>query len=198
VQFSAKATGRFWARVAKAGDDECWLWNGHVVKGGYGIMWADGRHLLATHIALELDGRERPAPPEHFALHGDCSNPACVNPQHLRWGTQIENMKDCKRLGHLYRASGAAHSQAMPDTPENRLRKLQVFAWPGRQEDVAKELGLSRAMVGDIRAGRRWAHIPLIVPEDLKLWLQEQAERDVRAGARSIPGFEVTEARVAV
>jgi type IV secretory pathway VirB10-like protein len=35
-------------------------------------------------------------------------------------------------------------------------------------------------------------------PTELKAWLQGQAERDVRAGARSIPGFEVTEARVAV
>jgi hypothetical protein len=35
-------------------------------------------------------------------------------------------------------------------------------------------------------------------PEALKLWLVEQAERDVRAGARSIPGFTVSESRVAV
>lgn len=35
-------------------------------------------------------------------------------------------------------------------------------------------------------------------PTALKTWLAEQAEQDVRAGARSIPGFEVTESRVAV
>lgn len=35
-------------------------------------------------------------------------------------------------------------------------------------------------------------------PEELKAWLLEQAERDVRAGARSIPGFTVSEARGAV
>jgi hypothetical protein len=35
-------------------------------------------------------------------------------------------------------------------------------------------------------------------PEELKAWLLSQAERDVRAGARTIPGFTVTEARVAV
>ena len=35
-------------------------------------------------------------------------------------------------------------------------------------------------------------------PEALKSWLVEQAEKDVRAGARSIPGFDVIEARVAV
>lgn len=35
-------------------------------------------------------------------------------------------------------------------------------------------------------------------PDELKSWLLEQAERDVRAGARSIPGFTIDEARVAV
>ncbi len=35
-------------------------------------------------------------------------------------------------------------------------------------------------------------------PDDLKAWLVEQAEKDVRAGARSIPGFTISESRVAV
>jgi hypothetical protein len=198
VQFSDKSIARFWARVTKAGDDDCWLWTGNMIQGGYGIMWADTHRLVATHIALELDGRRRPPPPRHFALHGDCTNPACVNPRHLRWGTQKENMADCKRLGRLFRMAGARHSRAMPNTPETRARKLQIFAWPGRLAEVSGELGLSVGMVRDIRAGRRWAHIPLEVPDELKVWLVEQAERDVRAGARSIPGFDVTEARVAV
>lgn len=35
-------------------------------------------------------------------------------------------------------------------------------------------------------------------PEELKQWLVDQAERDVRAGARTIPGFTISESRVAV
>lgn len=35
-------------------------------------------------------------------------------------------------------------------------------------------------------------------PEDLKAWLLEQAQQDVRAGARAIPGFEITEEKRAV
>lgn len=35
-------------------------------------------------------------------------------------------------------------------------------------------------------------------PEELKEWLLEQAEKDVRAGARSIPGFEISEMQKAV
>lgn len=34
-------------------------------------------------------------------------------------------------------------------------------------------------------------------PEALKAWLLEQAQRDVRAGSRSIPGFNITEQRKA-
>ncbi len=35
-------------------------------------------------------------------------------------------------------------------------------------------------------------------PDELKAWLLSQAEKDVRAGARSIPGFEISETKKAV
>lgn len=35
-------------------------------------------------------------------------------------------------------------------------------------------------------------------PEELKVWLLSQAQRDVRAGRREIPGFAITESRVPV
>lgn len=35
-------------------------------------------------------------------------------------------------------------------------------------------------------------------PDELRAWLLGQAEKDVRNGARAIPGFEISEARVAV
>lgn len=40
-------------------------------------------------------------------------------------------------------------------------------------------------------------HYKAAQPELLKAWLLDQAERDVRAGKRTIPGFTVTEERVA-
>lgn len=41
-------------------------------------------------------------------------------------------------------------------------------------------------------------HYRATQPELLKQWLAEQAQRDVRAGKRSIPGFEITETKEAV
>lgn len=77
----------------------CWIWLGYKMPSGYGTFRHEGRKAMATHAALEFDGRARPSP-EHFALHS-CDNPSCVNPDHLRWGLQQENVDDMCQRGRL-------------------------------------------------------------------------------------------------
>lgn len=76
----------------------CWNWHGSKDTKGYGQIRIDGRARIATHIALELAGR--PRPPKACALHR-CDNPACVNPDHLWWGTMKENIQDCIAKGRF-------------------------------------------------------------------------------------------------
>lgn len=82
---------QFWSKVDKAPghglDGDCWVWTGATTHRGYGRLW----RRMATHIALEADGR--PQPEGLFALHS-CDNPPCCNPAHLRWGTHADNMQD--------------------------------------------------------------------------------------------------------
>jgi hypothetical protein len=77
----------------------CWNWHGAKDTKGYGQLRVDGRGRLATHIALELVGKPRPAD-RPCALHR-CDNPGCVNPDHLWWGTLKENTGDAKAKGRL-------------------------------------------------------------------------------------------------
>ena len=71
---------RFWNKVDRQGQDDCWPWIGLIDKDGYGIFWKDGRGKRASHIAWELDGGEIPS---GYCLSPRCGNHGCVNPRHL-------------------------------------------------------------------------------------------------------------------
>lgn len=90
---------RFFSKVKDASNpDKCWEWTGTVSGSGRPqIIWKR-KTRQATHIALLLHGR--PRKDDLFALHR-CDNPMCVNPDHLWWGTQKENIRDALAKGRL-------------------------------------------------------------------------------------------------
>lgn len=71
---------RFWAKVDRRDDDECWEWTGSRVARGYGHFAVDGRYPHAHRVAYELVVGPIP---EGMQLDHLCRNPACVNPAHL-------------------------------------------------------------------------------------------------------------------
>lgn len=141
-------THLFWAKVDKLGPDDCWLWTGAKLSTGYGTFTIDDRTYNATHVALTLDGREREVGEDGRpwnVLHGDCSNPSCVNPAHLRWGTQKENIADKRRLGR-FGLTG----------PKPKISDEQVAAIradPRTSPHVAKDYGITPSHVRHIRRG---------------------------------------------
>jgi hypothetical protein len=146
----------YWSKVAVAGPNDCWLWTGATTKNGYGAFNAGRQQRVATHVALVLSGKPRPAAPEDVALHGDCSNPRCVNPNHLRWGTHKENAEDKYRLRRQNVPRG--EQSGMAKLTDDQVRYIRSSERTG--VELSKELGISRAMVSLIRNRIRWAHVP--------------------------------------
>lgn len=85
---------RFWRLVNKGADDECWLWLGTKYR-GYGKMTIGGKSKWAHRVSYELFV----GPLDKEVLLHLCDNPPCVNPHHLRPGTQQENIADCIAKG---------------------------------------------------------------------------------------------------
>lgn len=66
---------RFWEKVDKKGDSECWNWTASKGKNGYGNFTV-GAHRLAYYLM-------KGPVPDGLMLDHLCRNHSCVNPSHL-------------------------------------------------------------------------------------------------------------------
>jgi len=90
---------RFMHKVDKISSPGCWIWKGHVQKkaGGYGTFQEGAsKASLAHRVSFRIFNGS--IDNTKFVLHS-CHNPVCVNPEHLRQGTPMDNTLDRKMAG---------------------------------------------------------------------------------------------------
>jgi hypothetical protein len=136
----------------------CLLWLGHACKRGYGRIHVAGiGPKLAHRISYEL--AHGPVPDGLMLLH-KCDNPSCINPQHLRVGTQAENVADMMAKGRENRDPRPYHRGASNPNAyltEETIRKVLLSDLA--QAPAAEFFGISRAWVQRIRAREVWTHV---------------------------------------
>lgn len=92
---------RFWIKVVKAGDNDCWLWTGAVSKGYGKIMDRSQAGELIYPQAHRVAYQLSIGPiPEGAVLDHLCGVPLCVNPRHLEPVTHGENIKRACQIGY--------------------------------------------------------------------------------------------------
>ena len=129
----------------------CWIWQGSSRGNGYGIVSVNGRSLCPHRYIYEhLVG---PIPKGLYLLHS-CDNGMCVNPKHLRPGTQKENLADCIRRKRLWTFTcPERHFRKIPDAQVALIKERRANGESGR--DLAREYGVTDGAISMIVHGKR-------------------------------------------
>lgn len=127
--------------------NDCLEWPFALGKGGYGNVW-DGRNYTNAHRLMCAMAYGEPEG-EMQAAHS-CGNRSCVNPQHLRWATQIENDND--KDAHGTRRMG----EAVPTSKLTEADVRRIRSSTSRVNELAREFGVGHQQISRIRRGERW------------------------------------------
>lgn len=169
---------RFYRHVEKAEGDGCWNWIGNSDPSGYGkFTWAKGIYKRAHRAAWVIAGNPE-LPPSVYLLHS-CDNPACVRVEHLRPGTQKENIADMdarKRRPRGFKRPNIQgdkhHSRRHPELiprgersgqaklTDDGVRQIRIWLSEGlTQREVADRAGISQSVISKISKRQSWAHV---------------------------------------
>jgi hypothetical protein len=139
---------RFWQKVNKTG--ACWLWTASVNNRGYGVVGLPGKYggtMYAHRLSYEI--HFGPIPSEMVVMHV-CDTPRCVNPDHLRLGTYLENMQDCVKKRRI--ADGERHSQARLTADDIRA----IRADTRMNIEIAPDYGVGPEYISVIKHRHIW------------------------------------------
>lgn len=91
----------FMDRIDYDWDTECWNWTKSKVCIGYGRVSYRGKLRLAHRLSKFLFGHmtERQFNNTKTVVMHTCDNPSCVNPRHLKLGSQQDNIADRTKKG---------------------------------------------------------------------------------------------------
>lgn len=139
-------------------DDGCLIWQRSLNSDGYGNLRINTVNYKAHRWVAHLVYGIRDS--SHVVMHS-CDKPACVNPDHLRYGTQQENIADMisKGRGFVPVNKGDSHSQAKLNS--EKVREIRKLLSEGKltQKQIGAIYGVNQANISDINRGKRWGHV---------------------------------------
>ena len=152
IELTQSDIEKFWAKVDKKGEDECWPWTGSRKTTGYGEFWISGegrirQRFRCNRIALYIKTGEEQETARHT-----CDNPVCCNPKHLEWGTPKDNTDDMMKRGRQVTIQDASAKLTREQVIEIRVRREAGES----VRDIVTQFGVANQTVYDILNRKTW------------------------------------------
>lgn len=143
---------RFWGKVSKKSNSECWNWMCAKKPKGYGNVRVNKKYLLAHRLSWEIHFG---GIPDGMQILHSCDNTSCCNPHHLMLGTAMSNyvdmLKKCRsNSSHKNRKYGEEHhNHKLTFKQVEEIRKRYI---PGivKQKELGNEYGVSQVLISVI------------------------------------------------
>ena len=129
--------------------DECLIFPGAPDPDGYKGITFNGRKARAHRVMCIL---AHGAPNGRIARHR-CDNPPCVNPKHLHWGTDADNVRDCMERGRFCIGENRAQAKL------TNQQVLDIRASSDPLKMIAEKFGISYRKVRKIRYREKWKNV---------------------------------------
>lgn len=162
IGFRGTAEQRFWKKVDRRGDGDCWNWRA-ATSSGYGrlaLISPDSKYVYAHRFSWELHNGSIPI--GMFACHR-CDNPSCVNPSHLFLGTAAQNMADMIKKGRaVHESTSVPKGEANPRSKlkERDVLLIRRLLKSGESQiAISSRFGVSKGCIGCIKSRKNWSHL---------------------------------------
>lgn len=150
---------RFWAKVQRLTNDDCWIWTASFDKNMYGkfLISEEGKdRSVRAHVYSWELYTGRPVPKGVQVCH-KCDHSYCVNPDHLFLGTTQDNTQDKIDKGRQAKGESIGLS-ILTEKEVIEIRELHKAGHTIMQLSIL--YGRGRNTIGDVIKRRTWKHIP--------------------------------------
>ena len=146
---------RFWVKVDRRGDDECWPWLKSQVNGGYGQFRVAGGESpkRASRVAWQLTHGD----PGALSVLHSCDNPPCCNPAHLFLGTTADNNADKIQKGRENYNMEALVARVRRLTDEQIREARQRYAAGESCRSIGNAVGVAHTTISRLVGGKHWS-----------------------------------------
>lgn len=127
-------------------ESNCILYRGAISNSGYGLDYdPETQKTIGAHrLAFKQAYRYLPKVVMHV-----CDNPLCVNPAHLKGGTQSENILDCVTKGRF-------------DYSRRKLTEvdaMKIYSSALTQRELAAKFNVDQKTIHNIKSGKLYKRI---------------------------------------